>query len=96
MTHYVLMKFKPGTDLDADEARIRETYRQLDETLDFLHNPRIFRNCVERDSNADLMAVIDLDDPASLPDYLQHPLHLAMAGAFRDAILVRTSFDTEA
>ncbi len=93
MTHYVLMKFKPGTDLAGSEKRIRETYSQLDAALPFLHNPRIYRNCVERDSNADIMAVIDLDSEEDLPRYLNHPLHLQMAASFRDSIVNRVSFD---
>ncbi len=93
MTHYVLMRFKPGSDLDANEAKIRETYGQLEAALPFLHNPRIYRNCVERDSNCDLMAVIDLDEEANLPVYLNHPLHLQMAAGFKDSIVTRVSFD---
>ena len=30
MIHYVLLKFAPGTDLDAAEARVRKTYDELD------------------------------------------------------------------
>ena len=93
LTHYVLLKFAPGTDLDAVEQRVRKTYQELDETLPFLHEPRVFRSCVERDSNADIMAVIDLDGEEFLKPYLTHPLHLQMAGDLKDALIGRTSFD---
>lgn len=66
MTHYVLLKFKPGTDLDAVEASVRETYEKLDQLLPFLTAPIVFRNCVNRDSNADLMAVVQLDSSEHL------------------------------
>lgn len=66
MTHYVLLKFKPGTDLDAVEASVRETYEKLDQLLPFLTDPVVFRNCVDRDSNADLMAVVQLDSSEHL------------------------------
>jgi hypothetical protein len=53
----------------------------------------VFRSCVERDSNADIMAVIDLDGEEFLKPYLTHPLHLQMAGDLKDALIGRTSFD---
>ena len=93
MTHYVLLKFAPGTDLDAVEQRVRKTYQELDRALDFLNNPAVYRCCIERDSNADIMAVIDLDGEEFLQAYLTHPLHLQMAGDLKDALIGRTSFD---
>ena len=57
MIHYVLLKFAPGTDLDAAEARVRKTYEELDEALTFLNEPKVYRCCIERDSNADIMAM---------------------------------------
>lgn len=93
MIHYVLLKLASGTDKDAVEARVRKTYRELDEALDFLHDPQVFRCCVERDSNADIMAVIRLDGEEFLQPYLTHPLHLQMAKDLKDAVIGRTSFD---
>ena len=79
MTHYVLLKFKPGTDLDTVEAKVRKTYNELEQTLDFLTTPIVYRNCVERDRNADIMVTVDLDSNEHLQDYLTHPLHVRMA-----------------
>ena len=39
MVHYVLLKFKAGTDVDAIELNMRETYRQLEQELPFLTEP---------------------------------------------------------
>ena len=93
MIHYVLLKFVPGTDLDAAEARVRKTYDELAETLPFLNDPEVFRSCIERDSNADIMAKVRLDDESCLQPYLTHPLHLAMAQHFKGMLIGRTSFD---
>ena len=95
MIHYVLLKLAPGSDVDAVEARVRKTYQELDETLPFLHDPQVFRSCVERDSNADIMAVIRLDGEEFLKPYLTHPLHLKMAQDMKDVVVGRTSFDHE-
>ena len=93
MIHYVLLKFAAGTDLDAAEALVRETYGKLEETLEYLHEPKIFRNCVERDSNADLMVSIRLDSPGQLQSYLTHPLHVSMGKTLNPSLVNRVSFD---
>ncbi len=95
MTHYVLLKFKESSDLDSIEKIVRDTYASLDRELSFLHDPKVYRNSVDRDSNADLMAVISLDSPELLQSYLTHPLHLKMAGDLKDEVASRTSFDHE-
>ena len=64
-----------------------------DEAPPFRHDPQMFRNCVERDSNADIMAVIRLVGEEYRQLYLSHPLHLQMAGDLRDTVIGRTSFD---
>ena len=91
--HYVLLKLAPGTDVEAARDRVWQTYRALDEELVWLNRPEVYRTCVERDSNADIMAVIELDSPEYLQPYLTHPLHLQMARDMKDVVVGRTSFD---
>lgn len=93
MTHYVLLKFVSGTDLDAAEKRVREAYAALDQALDFFHDPQVCRSCVERDSNADIMVSVRLDRPEQLQDYLCHPLHLAMGKDLGPLLSQKVSFD---
>lgn len=95
MKHYVLLKLAPGADAKAAYARVAATYKALDEALPFLHDPQVYASCVERDSNADIMAVIDLDGAEYLQPYLTHPLHLQMARDMHDQLAGRTSFDHE-
>ena len=93
MYHYVLLKFAPGTDLDAAYERVCKTYDELDEALPYLNDPVVYRCCVERDSNADIMAKVRLDSESCLKDYLTHPLHVGMAQSFQDMLIGRSSFD---
>lgn len=95
MTHYVLLKLAPGSDVEAAFERVRTTYDALAEALPYLTNPRVYRSCVERDSNADIMAVITLDGPEHLQPYLTHPLHMQMAMDMKSQLIGRTSFDHE-
>ena len=93
MTHYVLLKLAPGADIDQVEARVRQTYADLDGSLSYLHDPAIYRSCVERDSNADIMVAIQLDGPEFLQPYLTHPIHMQMAQDLKDVLAGKTSFD---
>ena len=93
MVHYVLLKFKQGADLDRAEEKVRKTYDSLAEELPYLNDPAVYRCCVERDSNADIMAVIKLDSPEFLEPYLTHPKHVQMAQDMKDVLIAKTSFD---
>ena len=93
--HYVLLKIAPGADVEAAFNRVRETYQALDAALEWLNHPQVYRSCIDRDSNADIMAVIELDGPEHLQPYLTHPLHLKMAQDMKDVVVGRTSFDHE-
>lgn len=95
MKHYVLLKLVPGVDANRVCESMRETYKQLDEAMPQLHNPKVHQNCIVRDSNADVMAEIELDGPEYLQAYLTHPLHLAMAEGFKGTVAARTSFDCD-
>jgi len=93
MKHYVLLKLAPGVDVEAIQLRVKKTYEQLDMELDWLNKPVVYRSCVERDSNADIMAVVELDREDCLQPYLTHPLHVQMAQDLKDVVVGRTSFD---
>jgi len=93
MIHYVLLKLAPGSDAAAVEERVRKTYDALAEALPYLNDPVVKANCIARDSNADIMAVIRLDSEDCLQPYLTHPLHLQMAQDLKDIVIGRTSFD---
>ena len=93
MTHCVLLKFKPGTDLDAVEASVRETYEKLDQLLPFLTDPVVFMNCVDRDCKSQIMAVVQRVSSEHINVYMSHPHQNQMAQDFKDALAARTSFD---
>ena len=95
MKHYVLLKLVPGADIGRVYENMTETYQKLEAAMPQLHNPKVHKNCVVRDSNADIMAEIELDGPEFLQVYLTHPLHVAMAEGFKGTVATRTSFDCE-
>ncbi len=95
MTHYVLLKLKPGVDIDFVENKVRGVYDALAAELEYLKDPVTYRTNVVRDSNADIMSVMKLDSPECLQAYLAHPLHVGMANDLKDMLTLRVSFDHE-
>ena len=63
MVHYNFLKLKDGTDVDEVFCRCQDVYARLEEELDFLHSARVCRCATVRDSNADIMMVMELDAP---------------------------------
>ena len=95
MIHYNLLKLKDGADAKAVFDQCREVYAQLEKELDFLHDACVSRCVTQRDSNADIMMVMQIDSPDRLGDYLGHPMHTALAQSLKDAVEARMSFDAE-
>ena len=79
MVHYALMKFHPGAYTDEIRALTKSTFEELPKVVPAIIKAETFENCYERDSNADLMIRVEVDEPAHLPDYLNHPLHVHFA-----------------
>ena len=95
MTHYLLMKFTPGYMGDTLFDLARETYEELARQVPGVHKVRVERNCVARDSNADLMVCMDLINKDALDTYLDHPLHRNFAAQVESCLVMRLTFDHE-
>ena len=93
MIHYNFLKLTQAADAEAVLARCREVYAELEAELDFLHDAKVSRCITVRDSNADIMMVMQLDGPEYLNDYLKHPKHLALVNDMKDYVMDRMSFD---
>lgn len=95
MTHYNPLKLKPGADAGAIFAQCEAVYAALEAKLPFLHDAKVIRCCTVRDSNADILMIMQIDRPEQLGTYLQHPKHVALAQGMKDSIADRMSFDAE-
>lgn len=92
MKHYVLLKLIPGTDPVEVQEKLWKGLRRLDDALDWVNHPVVFRSCKEED-DYDLMAVVDIDEEARLPEYLAHPLTLKLEGKVEDVVKKKISFN---
>ena len=93
MIHYNLLKLKEGADVDAVFEESKKVYAALEEELDFLHNAVVSKCVTVRDSNADIMMIMEIDSPEFLQTYLQHPKHVKLATDTREFVAARMSFD---
>ena len=93
MKHCLLLKLVPGTDLLEVQEKLWKTYRKLDDELDWLNHPVIYRRSDGVDSSYDLMAVIDLDGEERLADYLSHPLTQKLEGKLEKLVESRAAFN---
>lgn len=92
MKHCVLLKLAPGADAEKAQHKVWKTFQKLDEELDWLNHPVIYRGCMDAHSDFDLMAVIELDDENRLAAYLQHPLTAKLEEDLKDAVAGRAAF----
>ena len=87
------MKYEPGYLSDSKFAELAGMFEKVVEAVDGLSDCTVRRSCLDRASNMDLMVSFTISDPAVLPAYLEHPLHLAIAAESGPHETARFSFD---
>lgn len=96
LMHMVFMKFEGGYFTPEVVNEIEDTYRTLSSELpNDIYTVQIIKNCIERDTNMDLLIRARLKDGNSLPIYLNHPAHIAIGKKMNPHIIDRCSFDYE-
>lgn len=96
MRHIVMMRLKPGIFDEAAEAEYRETFDALREALpEDILGVRVIRNIVDRPQNMTVMIEMQLREEASLPRYLNHPLHQAIGKKYNPFVEAIASFDAQ-
>lgn len=97
MIHMVFMKLEDGFLTDAVFQEYCETFRAIASELpEDVKQAEVFRNCVDREQNMDLMIKLELNDPSALGKYLQNPHHIAIGKKMNPHVVKIASFDYEA
>ena len=91
--HYVLLKLKPGADVMEVQHKLWKTYRAMDDELDWLNHPVIYRSSDAIDNRYDLMAIVDLDGEDCLATYRNDPHIVKLNEKLRDLVEEKSSFD---
>lgn len=95
MKHYLLLRFHSGFLTPALFEFTQSTFAKLEDEINGIQKVAVFRNCVPRESNMDLMVTMTLEDKSTLPIYLEHPLHKAFIARVGEHIVERSTFDRE-
>lgn len=93
MKHYEFYRLVPGTDPVQIQEKIWKTFRKLDDELDWLNKPVVFRATEGGKSSYDLMAVVEIDGEERLDEYLAHPLTQKLEGKLEGAVADKAAFD---
>lgn len=94
MRHYVLLKFKPEYFNDEILNYTRAVFDSIGKLKD-IEVVRVCRNCIDRDSNMDIMIEMKVSDEKALKSYLNHELHISFANTVNDHLVSKVSFDCE-
>ena len=93
MKHVMLIKLKPGTDPVEIQEKIWKTFRKLDDELEWLNKPMIYRRCEDVESSFDLMASFELESEAQVQAYLDHPLTEKLRGKILEHVADKATFN---
>ena len=92
MVHYELLKLKPGTDPVEVQEKVWKGVRKLDEAMDWLNHPVVYRRCRQED-DFDLMIMVRIEEEERIGELVANPLALKLEGKVQDYILERKTFD---
>jgi len=93
MKHYVLLKFKPNYYNKDVLDFTKNIFYKIKDSLDGILNVKVFNNCVERNSNMDIMIEMELKDEDVLVEYLKHELHMKFVSVVNEHLVIKVSFD---
>lgn len=93
MVHYLLLKFESDYMSDELFAFTCDTFQGLRSELGCIRDVQVYRNCVARGTNADLLVVLELTGREGLDTYLGHPIHQHFAQVTQPHLTQRTTFD---
>ena len=94
--HLVLMRLKPGVFTEAARQDYIDTFAALKAALpEDVLDAKVYENVVDRPQNMTVMVEMILKDEASLPKYLQHPLHQGIGRRYNPHVEAIASFDCE-
>ena len=91
MKHCVLLKVAEGVDPIKVQEKIWKVFQKLDDELDWLNHPVVFRGC--KPGDYDIMVVVDIDEEERLEEYLSHPTTKKYMDKIAEAVTGRASFD---
>ena len=94
MIHYVLLKFERNFYNDELLNYTKEVFYNIGR-LENVKYVKVHSNCIERNSNMDVMVEIELDNKEALSDYLLNDLHRDFVEYTDKHVVLRVTFDCD-
>ncbi len=93
MRHFIVVKWKEGTDKEAQTEPVRELFEKT-LSIPGVRAVRVSPCCIARSNRYDLMIEIDMEKDA-LPAYDESVPHKEWKSGYGDLIETKTIFDRE-
>ncbi len=92
MKHYELLKLVPGTDPVEVQEKLWKSLRKLDDALDWMNHPVIYRSCRQED-DFDVMIAVNIEQEERIGEFLSHPIKQKMEEKVGSHIREKATFD---
>lgn len=92
MKHYVLLKFKPDYYNEEILNYTKDVFNKI-RNIENIEDVYVHSNCIERDSNMDIMIEMNVKNKDALIHYINHELHRDFAKTVNEILVSKVSFD---
>lgn len=94
MIHYVLLKFEANYYNDDILNYTKSVFDNIGKIAN-IYDVRVHANCMDRNTNMDIMIEMRVNNKDDLTFYLQHDLHRAFVNTVDSHVVLRVTFDCE-
>ena len=91
--HFVIFRFEENFFTEENYNEYVKAFKIIEDAFEGVKSAKVFRNCVDRAANMDLMIEMVLEDETVLTQYLNHPEHMRMGQKYNPHVTDRVSFD---
>lgn len=91
MKHIVLFKFEDKSNVQEARSLLKEVYEKLKNEHRVIVDYDFKANCLDNDSNMDIILFVELVSEAALPVYINHDEHKLFLERFKGLGLIAKS-----
>lgn len=93
LKHFVIFSFEDNFFKEEHYEEYCKAFDIIKNAFDGIKEAHVYKNCVNREANLDLMIEMVLDDESVLSQYLSHEEHVRMGQKYNPHVTKRVSFD---
>ena len=93
MKHYEILKLVSGANPEKVQHKVRKALEKMNDELDWVTQPVVYRSCMGEGAELDVMAVVDIGDEEKLSLFLTYPTFTKMMDDVGEQVKRRFTFD---